>query len=212
MDSVAASLNLGAPSGLISVFGGPRTSQMFTIVDLQSLDSLGRAGPAGEQATAVTAKDAKWKQRHAEAKRRALSNPECHEVPPLDVDFRGVSSPRAIDLIETVWTVLCAQHGFLEASKFHVDVSQCITRRAWAKTIRTLTTSTSIFSFSAQRLLLPSEHLHILGFPAVSLQDLSPHAVRSLAGAAMAPPCVGVALVALILTLDTWSSSVVLNR
>ena len=58
-------------------------------------------------------------------------------------------------------------------------------------------------------MLVAEEHLFLEGFPSsIKLGSLTQHAIRSLAGEAMAPPSVGLALMPLLLSMNGhWQHS-----
>ena len=85
------------------------------------------------------------------------------------------------------------------------DVSQNIGRKPWGP-MRTHTTSSMIYSFERDRLVIPAEGLRLLGFPNVArmVQGLSSADTVELVGQAMAVPSVTLAAAALIVgALDT---------
>lgn len=66
------------------------------------------------------------------------------------------------------------------------DCSQAITRKPWsATTMRTITTSSNLYSYEADRLVLSQEHLRLLGFPEHICHGLSNSEILDFAGNAM---------------------------
>ena len=114
----------------------------------------------------------------------------------------GVATARGVDCIE-----ICAAVKGLPAENcgdLTIDISQAASRGAWTLGCPCLTTSSHLYSYRLQRMLLAEEHLLLEGFPAsLNLGSLTQHAIRSLAGEAMAPPSVGMALMPLLLSMPS---------
>eukprot|EP00971_Amphidinium_carterae_P349144 6490864-Amphidinium_carterae.1 len=89
-------------------------------------------------------------------------------------------------------------------SQLYTDVSQCASRRPWSTgTLRTITSSSVIWSHGRSRELTPHELMKVLGF--AENTDLSAIAVtqaKSLVGECMSVPCVAISLAALLLAAD----------
>ena len=65
---------------------------------------------------------------------------------------------------------------------------------------QTLTTSSQLYSFERDRVLLGLEHLRMQGWPDVQVpEDMSDQQLKELAGEGMALPCIGSILFALYL-------------
>ena len=123
-------------------------------------------------------------------------------------------SARARDLVD-----LCAQiwekrqrslgssdPDCLKKCVYIVDISQDGSREPCAERCRSLVSNSSLFCYSRDRLLVPKEHLLLLGWPqCVRVQHLSPTAQRDLAGESMSPPCVGLAALSACLGLEDRS-------
>lgn len=80
------------------------------------------------------------------------------------------------------------------------DVSQSHFRRCFAlpgSPVPTLTTSTALYSFELDSMVLPSEMFRWHGYPRTLVFPGSPHDVKSLLGNSMCAPCLGQAIVAL---------------
>ncbi|CAE7293874.1 unnamed protein product, partial [Symbiodinium sp. CCMP2456] len=81
------------------------------------------------------------------------------------------------------------------ARSLFADLSQNIVRMPWGR-YRTLTTSTQLYSFERDRLLVPEELLVILGFPRTYAESARHHMknrdITDLVGMAMAVPSVTV--------------------
>ena len=120
--------------------------------------------------------------------------------------FEGITTERA-KVLKIAFKHLQRCRGMSAdvAAEYVVDVSQSIQRASWGRSIRTITTSSTIFSFKHQRLLKPHQHLSIMGMPPthVSLLGLTETNVRNLAGEAFADPCAAVGIVSLMLAC-TW--------
>ena len=112
-------------------------------------------------------------------------------------------SERVKSLLDVVWTLVkrsAANTGVLEVEKdLYVDVSQCISRRAWTTVgkLSSLNTSSCIFSFGMRRALAPAEFFVLLGFKAPRTGQLTNTALKSLSGEAMSLPQIGVCILAL---------------
>ena len=84
-------------------------------------------------------------------------------------------------------------------SDLFVDTSQALVRKPWGF-LRTLTTSSAIYSFERDRLLLPHECLRMLGFSDFSFTDcLSNSELSDAVGCAMALPSVALPALSLLL-------------
>ena len=128
-----------------------------------------------ESAASLLVSEAKWCRQH-DAFRKA--NPELPMVrpPPL----RGVCTERSRDMLRLAWAFLHKRQeaGGAPAESHLVDTSQCISRRPWGPKVRSLTTSSQIFSYKAQRMLTADEHFLILGSAAGEPLLLSGRSVR----------------------------------
>eukprot|EP00971_Amphidinium_carterae_P006078 119700-Amphidinium_carterae.1 len=114
--------------------------------------------------------------------------------------MRGAKTARAKDAIN-----ICAAlrpEAFNPASSLILDLSQNAHRSPWSIGVRSITTSSDLFSFDLGRTLTGSEHFKLLGFPDVQLGKLSQRQMKHLVGEAMSPPAVGSVLLALLLSLD----------
>ena len=99
--------------------------------------------------------------------------------------------------------VCCAVH-LLSFKKLHLypcwlSVSHLKLRKPWGH-MRCYTTSSLIYSFEADRVLLPEEGFRLLGFPYIdfSLSGLTGQEIAGLVGQAMAVPSVTLACMALL--------------
>ena len=113
--------------------------------------------------------------------------------------LQGISAtPRVLELIDCAYLSqeLCVRQRSQnplqcptrkEVSKaLFVDCSQAISRKPWsATTMRTLTTSSNLYSFESDRLVLSQEHLRLLGFPEGIADGLCNTEILDLAGNAM---------------------------
>ena len=79
------------------------------------------------------------------------------------------------------------------------DVSQSVQHTPWVRSkLRSITTSSRYWSYSAERLLEPQELLRAFGFEP-DCTGVSKHHLQNLLGECMSPPCIGI----IILTLAT---------
>ena len=99
---------------------------------------------------------------------------------------QGLDSKQIAELMKDVW----------------LDVSQSHSRKVTSTAPRrTLTTSSEVYAFGRDRVLLPTEHLALQGHFAPTLKlPLTARQVRSLAGEGMALPSIGSVLWCLFLT------------
>eukprot|EP00971_Amphidinium_carterae_P331555 6465197-Amphidinium_carterae.1 len=145
------------------------------------------------------AKGQKWKKQHEcfrEAGGMAMSAAMWTQANP------GIADPtsRVGDLMNIAWEVAKRNNTEMDemtlAKRLYLDTSQAVARQPWTTTacLRTLTTSSRIFSFHRKRHLLAEEHLRALGFPPHVCEkvaaELSPAQMMDLAAEAMAVPCV----------------------
>eukprot|EP00971_Amphidinium_carterae_P341708 6480659-Amphidinium_carterae.3 len=95
--------------------------------------------------------------------------------------------------------------GFLPCDLL-LDISQDGLRKAYSNAARSMCSNTSFYSFQADRMISPREHLHFLGWPqsSLKLEGIGLAALRDLSGEAMAPPSVGGVLTALALQMDSF--------
>ena len=133
--------------------------------------------------------------------------------------FRGhglVSSARIAEVLDLAAIAICRQQGLtmremtpLAVRKVlrgaYIDVSQSVSRRAWAaagQPLPTLTSSSVIYSFGADRVLLGRELCALHGFTS-SLKlpaSITDNDLRALVSNSMALPCVALVIWALMLT------------
>lgn len=146
--------------------------------------------------------------------------------------FKGVglpSSKRAFDLVDCAWVQACKRQK-IEVGKatgnvtqlgkkagvhkdLFVDVSQNHVRRPMSDAsgfLRTLTTSTTLYSYEADRTVLPIEHLFLQGYEhqvsiPKSIAAGSGSEIRNLAGEAICLPCLASIVWCLHLTKDLTS-------
>ena len=92
--------------------------------------------------------------------------------------------------------------------KLYVDISQDVHRKPWSQNaIRAVTTSSEIFSCAHRRILLPLEHLSLMGYDLSQVDvelvsSLKTWALRDLSGQCMALPCIALPVVALLQSLE----------
>jgi hypothetical protein len=110
---------------------------------------------------------------------------------------------RELDVIDLAWISQCHRKRARTtdnsvAKGFWVNYSQSAARKPWGP-VRTVTTSNLIYSYELDRRLLPVELLRVLGHGNVDVDGMDATEVNSIAGEAMAPPCLGVAVYAVVL-------------
>ena len=143
-------------------------------------------------------KQEKWKQK-SEALRRRLAVRETSNWCGRKTLFGVPDNERTRDLINVAADVMEQRHG--SAENVFIDCSQDVDRQPWGP-LRSITTSTEIYSTTLDRMLVPREHFLLLGFASeISLQHCSARAARDLAGESMSPACIALIQVAVIMTL-----------
>ena len=160
---------------------------------------------------------AKWEKTHQALKgRHGLREGQIGWVEENMEDIRGLTGKpdRVLDLINVVW---CKAKEALEghsdadvAERCYVDVSQQVQRRPFTlqPVLRSLTTSSEVFSYKHKRMLLPEEHLLAMGFIAPKIQNLTNAAVKDLSGERMALPTTAACVLAVILSFsDLWKAA-----
>ena len=153
---------------------------------------------------------AKW--RAQSANMRAALSEELQHLRPWSptahlVGLAGTERQKELLDLAYLWT----QEGLMiknyASSQQHVirdllcDVSQNITRKPWGQgTLRTFTTSTQMYSFELDRLVLPLEGMRLLGFPgAASLaHGVSSADLSDFVGEGMALPSICLAQMSLL--------------
>ena len=128
-----------------------------------------------------------WKAQHLEV-RRAMGL--ASEMLP--------HSSRTEDLIQLSEDFLAAKHPDICKSLLYTDVSQSASRKPWTtRAVRSITTSSSIYSHGESRILHPPELMQLLGFPS-QITSLGAHAQADLLGECMSVPSVTLAMLCLI--------------
>ena len=142
-----------------------------------------------------------WKAQHAKLRK---------EVPKLDGDQQFSSTHvlrdvrpnqhRIKDAIDLTWDLHKAA-GNSETSTVVLDTSQSMQRKPFCGHFRSMTQGSTYFLLPQSRMILPREHLRLLGFPSLDSAGLKPSQVRALAGQAMGMPSVGAVMASLLLCL-----------
>ena len=78
-----------------------------------------------------------------------------------------------------------------------LDTSQDMSRKPWAQRVRSMCSGSAFCYFPRDRMIVPREHLALLGFGQVCTTSLSHAQLRELSGEAMACPSVGLCLLTL---------------
>ena len=78
---------------------------------------------------------------------------------------------------------LCSCENLSEkAPELYVDISQNPLRQAWGPVPVTITTATRLYSFRADRIVVPSELASMLGFPQLSWEGVSVSEAKGMVG------------------------------
>ena len=113
--------------------------------------------------------------------------------------------------------VRLTEHGLFTPCDLVLDVSQDVKRHASTmKSIRSMCSGSMCYHYSQDRMILPTEHMAILGWQhdraeaIVSSAKLTAAAVRDLSGESMASPCVALATCVACLHLGTsvWENAI----
>ena len=157
--------------------------------------------------------------------------PELHqkfkEAKPIDYQYSWVANhnvtglarnkKRELDCIDIAWNYELSQSG-LTAEQLQqeliIDLSQSLSRASWSRNkVRAITTGSTYYVYSLDRIITGSEHFTLLGMPlpAEIASSISERQLREMAGEAFAAPVAAVAMLALCkglvdaTPLDSWS-------
>eukprot|EP00971_Amphidinium_carterae_P352573 6492652-Amphidinium_carterae.6 len=121
----------------------------------------------------VESDTAGWKQKHAKLR--------------VELGFESTQkSTRTEDVIALADEFLTKKHPGTPKEMLWTDTSQCASRRPWALTLRSVTTSSTIYCHGKGRWVLPVELYRAMGFPCdLNLAGLSAAAQKDLLGEAM---------------------------
>jgi hypothetical protein len=111
-----------------------------------------------------------------------------------DIHLTGMRmcKAREVDVLDVAWMAM--KKKFPETIDRHLvrglyaDVSQCVSRTPWHYDLRCFVTTSIVYSFEFDRVLVPSEHLRLQGYPPVNISGLTPNQVRDLAGECFSLP------------------------
>ena len=110
----------------------------------------------------------------------------------------GVQQQRSIDMID-----LAAAVAGPDVDKLHLDLSQSLLRKPWSCNVRSMVASSQFFSFARKRVLVPQEHLFLLGWHGpLKLNHLGSSRLRNLAGEGMGVPCVSFMSLCMLMSRD----------
>ncbi len=174
---------------------------------------------AKSESCKVGADCAQWKA-HSARWRSELNIPPTFQPWTSRPEFKGLGVPsnkRSLDLLDCSWVQACKKRniGMGPAmtktgiqQKLHedlvVDISQSHARRPMSDqgVLRTLTTSSRLYHYGLDRMLLPREHLLMQGYAHTVCipKSMKDDDVRSLAGEGIFLPCLGQILWCLHLT------------
>eukprot|EP00971_Amphidinium_carterae_P305104 6062668-Amphidinium_carterae.3 len=155
--------------------------------------------------------DPKWRKIHATVRTDEGLSDQVSWTQQNAHKIRGLvgKKERVLDLLDIGY--LIAKKNMPDANDADVakdlycDISQSAERRPFSQgELRTLTTSSELFSYGQARLLLPCEHLLALGFGKVDLRNISGSAQKSLAGGAFALPTMAMALSSVVTSLPGY--------
>ena len=112
---------------------------------------------------------------------------------------------RTCDLLDIVAAQTLLQNRSMPVDEalrnVYVDISQSHTRMNWSRRsiVGTFTTSTELYSFAADRIILPCEMAWLHGFPRSMRvpREMSPKALKDAVGNGMSLPSLGAMLYAL---------------
>ena len=147
----------------------------------------------------------KWPQKHSQRLEQAGLKSHEHAWT-TSHRSKGVVLARDLSAVNVAWVIEEALHGGSEESRLDlmIDLSQCPSRTNWSrKNVRSLTTSSCLFSYRLGRTLRAAEHFSLIGIP-VSQQTLSqwpPRILRDLSGEAFSGPCASLCMMAALLSL-----------
>ena len=139
-----------------------------------------------------------WKSKHASIrKQEGLDDDQPRYSEQHDLAGIPLSSKRVRDLLDIAFAIYCKNKGPKGSQQcpWVVDISQGASRRPF-------------FAFPQDRLLLPHEHLRLLGLQDCNTKSPTPTGVRELAGEAMGAPSVCICMLALFVCLHDetlWS-------
>ena len=152
-----------------------------------------------------------WIKMHAEVRKQmGIENTASWTAKQSPSMLEGLHQrQRALEVVDMAVAVTALQHPHESPDEINarlfVDVSQSASRKPWSSdaVLRTLTGSSRIFSPRYGRVLLPHEHLAVLGFPRVieATESLTASEVRDLAGDAMSVPSITMIVIALMTSI-----------
>ena len=161
---------------------------------------------SGQRATDDTAAYPKWRS-HSKSIRAALGVTMSCAPWTTKSNFVGEGlnlTPRVLDLLDlTTIKVLEDRNRNLRSGMKHiyVDVSQSVLRDCFTsgdEVSPCFTTSTEMYSFAEDRVILPQEMLSMHGYQSVAVPNsVSPRDLKRMVGGGMSLPCVGTVLAAL---------------
>ena len=118
-----------------------------------------------------------------------------------------LATARRLDASERVRLVIDLSYIIMkrhtsDVSKMFVDTSQCLSRNPWTVgPLRCITSSTEVYSYGKQRMLMVGEMCSSMGFPPMDMAGLSLKEQRDLAAETMSAPCIAVVLMSLALSV-----------
>lgn len=158
----------------------------------------------------MPSEECQW-QRDAMAARRALNveNDFMQWIVGGRAELRGLSgTEREVETINIVWMKACMAkgatfHDMTVAKGLTCDVSQAIARtRPKFDALLTNCSSTRMYSYEHDRVLLAADWLGILGFPQDYLDFAAEEIARDLVAEAIATPEMGLVLLSLLCVLE----------
>eukprot|EP00929_Paragymnodinium_shiwhaense_P029996 TRINITY_DN17077_c0_g1_i1.p2 TRINITY_DN17077_c0_g1~~TRINITY_DN17077_c0_g1_i1.p2 ORF type:complete len:522 (+),score=113.64 TRINITY_DN17077_c0_g1_i1:208-1773(+) len=190
---------LNKPAQIEDVILSPEDARVCMY--LQSAPACGRLDPRDE-----------WKGRSAKARTAMdITFDYAPYLARMQVSPKGVSLPRELDVIEVAWAtylkeyVKGTRHGQeLNPERFHVDVSQDVTRKPWAlDSMRCLTKNSKPFIGSQNRILMPAENFLCQGRkPLMFPKHFAEMHIRDLAGEGFFAPVAALAVLGYFLSAE----------
>eukprot|EP00971_Amphidinium_carterae_P342084 6481258-Amphidinium_carterae.1 len=109
------------------------------------------------------------------------------------------STARVVDALNLTASLFKNENKDAGQEQVLIDFTQDMSRKPFqAGAFRTITRTTEFYSFSRDRVVLPAEHLCVLGWCNVKLEELSPGEVKDLAGDGMALPVIGLVVLSML--------------
>ena len=168
------------------------------------------------QKTDISPGAKRWREHHEEfRKKHELKSVESFTATHLRMHPELTKNERVADLIDIAWEHAKKKSQLQESelmARLFLDTSQSVQRLPWTwSTLRTLTTSSKVFSFAELRYMEPVEMLRCLGFTKEvcerASETLSSGQLADIGAEAMAAPTVALCLLGLCAALPVWKGT-----